>query len=132
MSHLARGQSPSLRQHMTTLRQAFTNSGVTRAPDWISPQVAFCFASIMKHFFMHLRGSSDIVSKSSKNQPGHPPLLVLEVDVELGEGGQLAVVAPPGAAPGPRLDQPPSISNTSIYQYQYILGVFFDWSYEKC
>ena len=35
--------------------QAFTKSGVTREPTSISAQVAFCFGSIMKHFFMHLK-----------------------------------------------------------------------------
>ena len=37
------------------LMHAFTKSGVTREPTSISAQVAFCFGSIMKHFFMHLK-----------------------------------------------------------------------------
>ena len=43
----------------TNLMQAFTKSGVTSAPTSISAQVAFCFGSIMKHFFIHL-GRQDV------------------------------------------------------------------------
>ena len=76
----------------TNLMQAFTKSGVTSAPTSISAQVAFCFGSIMKHFFIHL-GRQDVRQFQLRIQA--PPFLVLKVDVELGEGGQLAVVAFP-------------------------------------
>ena len=49
----------------TNLMQAFTKSGVTSAPTSISAQVAFCFGSIMKHFFIHL-GRQDSSSSRFK------------------------------------------------------------------